>query len=124
MQRSSSTSAPNERWWRLGLVLIGLGGPALRIAYVLISKNPRTPGGDDFYFHHGANLLVDGRGFIDPIALLLEHRTTPGAVHPPAYILYLAVSSLFGFRSFLDHQIWSCLLGAATIPLVAVTARA
>jgi 4-amino-4-deoxy-L-arabinose transferase-like glycosyltransferase len=95
----------------------------LRVTYVLVAQNPRTPGGDAFYFHYGANLLVDGRGFIDPIALLLEHHVTPGAVHPPAYILFLAISTLAGFRSFLDHQIWSCILGAGTIVLIGYTGR-
>jgi len=123
MQPAPSTRAQSHRRWAVGLTAITLGGLALRVTYVLVSKNPRTPGGDDFYFHHGANLLVDGRGFLDPIALLLEHHVTPGAVHPPGYLLFLAVSSLFGFRSFLDHQIWSCLLGAGTIALVGYTAR-
>src|SRR5215471_16137667 len=123
MQLDSPMRAQRHSRWGVGLALITLGGLALRITYVLASKNPRTPGGDDFYFHHGANLLVDGRGFVDPIALLLEHHTTPGAVHPPGYLLFLAVSSLFGFRSFLDHQIWSCLLGAGTIVLIGFTAR-
>jgi 4-amino-4-deoxy-L-arabinose transferase-like glycosyltransferase len=123
MHSTTTSRAQRHSRWALGLTVITLGGLALRITYVLLSKNPRTPGGDDFYFHHGANLLVDGRGFIDPIALLLEHHVTPGAVHPPAYLLFLAVSSLFGFRSFLDHQIWSCLLGAGTIALVGYTAR-
>ena len=121
---TSSTREHADRRWNLALALIGVGGLALRITYVLLSKNPRVPGGDAFYFHYGANLLVDGRGFIDPVALLLSHYSTPGAVHPPAYILFLALSSLAGFRSFLDHQIWSCLLGAGTILLIGFTGRA
>jgi hypothetical protein len=54
--------------------------------YVLITKNPRAVGGDSFYYHHGANLLVDGSGSPDPIQLLQFHHDTgrsPSArVHP------------------------------------------
>ena len=70
MQPTSSTRAQRHSRWAIWLTVVTLGGLALRITYLLLSKNPRTPGGDDFYFHHGANLLVDGRGFVDPIALL------------------------------------------------------
>jgi 4-amino-4-deoxy-L-arabinose transferase-like glycosyltransferase len=124
MQPSSSTRSDTGRRWQVALALLALAGLALRITYVLLSKNPRAPGGDAFYFHYGANLLVDGRGFIDPIALLFLRYTTPGAVHPPAYLLFLATASLVGFRSFLDHQIWSCILGAGTIVLIGFTGRA
>jgi 4-amino-4-deoxy-L-arabinose transferase-like glycosyltransferase len=112
-----------DRKWALWLALIVVVGLALRIVYVLVTKNPRFLGGDDFYYHHGANLLVDGRGFLDPIQLLHYHRKTPGAVHPPGYIVALAVPSLVRLRSVLDHQIWSCVIGAGTVALVGITGR-
>jgi 4-amino-4-deoxy-L-arabinose transferase-like glycosyltransferase len=112
-----------DRKWALGLVVVAVAALVLRIAYVLLTKNPRYLGGDDFYYHHGANLLVDGEGFVDPIQLLRFHHRTPGAVHPPGYIVALAIPSLFGFRSVLDHQIWSCVIGAGTIVLVGIAGR-
>lgn len=112
-----------DRRWALGLAAIAVAGLGVRIAYVLVTKNPRHLGGDDFYYHYGANLLVDGKGFVDPIQLLEFHRRTPGAVHPPGYIVALAIPSLFRFRSVLDHQIWSCIIGAGTIVLVGVAGR-
>jgi 4-amino-4-deoxy-L-arabinose transferase-like glycosyltransferase len=111
-----------RRWW-VWLGLIAVAGLALRIAYVLITKNPRAIGGDSFYYHHGANLLVDGRGFPDPIQLLQFHHTTPGAAHPPGYIVALAIPSLFRLDTFLDHQIWSCIIGAGTVVVVGVAGR-
>jgi 4-amino-4-deoxy-L-arabinose transferase-like glycosyltransferase len=105
------------------LGLIAIAGLGLRIAYVLITKNPRAVGGDSFYYHHGANLLVDGRGFLDPIQLLQFHRSTPGAAHPPGYIVALAIPSLFRLDTFLAHQIWSCIIGAGTVFLVGITGR-
>lgn len=112
-----------DRRWFVALALIAIAGLALRIAYVLITKNPRHLGGDDFYYHYGANLLVDGRGFVDPIQLLQFHRTTPGAAHPPGYIVALALPSLLRLRSVLDHQLWSCVIGAGTIVLVGLAGR-
>ena len=107
-----------DRRWLVALGLVAIAGLALRVAYVLITKNPRHLGGDDFYYHHGANLLVDGRGFVDPIQLLQFHRSTPGATHPPGYIVALALPSLLRLRSVLDHQMWSCIIGAGTIVVV------
>jgi hypothetical protein len=112
----------SRRWW-LWLGLIAAAGLALRIAYVLITKNPRAVGGDSFYYHYGANLLVHGRGFPDPIQLLQFHRETPGAAHPPGYILALAIPSLFRLDTFLAHQIWSCIIGGATVVLVGITGK-
>ena len=83
-----------DRRWFVWLGVLAVGGLVLRIAYVLITKNPRAVGGDSFYYHYGANLLVDGRGFPDPIQLLQFHNETPGAAHPPGYILALAIPSL------------------------------
>jgi hypothetical protein len=111
-----------RRWW-VWLGLIAVAGLALRIAYVLITKNPRAVAGDSFYYHQGANLLVDGSGFPDPIQLLQFHRTTPGAAHPPGYILALAIPSLFRLDTFLDHQIWSCIIGGGTVVLFGITGK-
>src|SRR5437763_3302173 len=112
-----------DRRWLGALGLIAMAGLALRVAYVLITKNPRHLGGDDFYYHHGANLLVDGRGFVDPIQLLQFHRLTPGATHPPGYIVALALPSLLRLRSVLDHQMWSCIIGAGTIVVVGMAGK-
>jgi hypothetical protein len=112
-----------DRRWLVWLGLIAVAGLALRIAYVLITKNPRAVGGDSFYYHHGANLLVEGRAFPDPIELLQRHNEVPGAAHPPGYIVALAIPSLFRLDTFLIHQIWSCIIGAGTVFLVGITGR-
>ena len=49
--------------------------------------------GDGAYYHYGANYLADGKGFVDPIALLLGVHL-PGADHPPAWIVVLSDASL------------------------------
>src|SRR4051794_22077627 len=50
-------------------------------------------------------------------------RSVPAADHPPGYIVALASVSVLGFKSWLSHQIWSCVLGAAAIAVVGVTGR-
>ena len=79
--------------------------------------------GDAFYYHYGAQLLADGKGFPDPIVSLGKLRLVPGAQHPPLYIVALAVPSVLGFTSFLDHQLFSCVVGAASVVLIGLTGR-
>ncbi len=79
-------------------------------------------GGDGFYYHAQANLLVHGHGFADP------YRTTaaavvPGNAHPPLYTLWLAVSSLFGGDSYGAHKAMSSLAGVLLVVGVALLAR-
>ena len=112
----------SDRGWQLQLLALGLIALAVRLGYLLVFKHPDYVGGDAYCYHHGANLLVDGKGFIDP------YRYKNGVVaqtadHPPGTILVLAAASLFGMRSFFWHQLEMCLLGSATVVVVAVIAR-
>jgi peptidoglycan/LPS O-acetylase OafA/YrhL len=79
--------------------------------------------GDPYYYHHGANLLADGEGFPHPFRLLEDHQRVAGADHPPGYIIVLAAASLVGLRSFLAHQLWSCVLGAAAVAMTGIAGR-
>ena len=114
--------SPPDRSWRLELLALGLIALAVRLGYLLVFKHPDYVGGDAYFYHHGANLLVDGKGFIDP------YRYRNGVVaqtadHPPGTILVLAAASLFGMRSFFWHQLEMTLLGSATVVVVALIAR-
>lgn len=85
--------------------------------------------GDDFkindaaYYHHGANLLADGRGFIHPLWYLITGEEMQAADHPPLYMTYLAAFSLVGLRSIGSHQAATILLAVATVPFVACVGR-
>ncbi len=106
---------PRTRW-ATGLALIALLGLAVRLVYVLwFFRYPMVAGGDAFYYHAGANLLVEGHGFIQPTDYFQEHWTVQAAEHPPLYILYLAIPSIVGLKSVLAHQLATCLLGVATV---------
>lgn len=114
---------PTPRWFRFVLAAVVVAALAVRVAYVLISRRNFDPHGDAFFYHAGANLLADGKGFISPFyAEVGVHRAA--AEHPPLYILFLAIPSALGLKSVLAHLLWSCLLGSATVWLVGLLGRA
>jgi 4-amino-4-deoxy-L-arabinose transferase-like glycosyltransferase len=121
--RSPREVLSDRRWL---LVLLGICAVALglRVGYVLGWQQIEESdlGGDAYYYHSAANLLADGEGFVHPF-FWDEGIRAPGADHPPAYQIVLAVPSLLGFDSVQDHQLVSCLLGAITVGLAGVAGR-
>lgn len=96
-------------------------GLAVRVAYVLvIGRRGLVGGGDAYQYHQGANLLVDGRGFIGAYPGFGGRQV---AQHPPLYTVVLAVASVLGMRSFLSHQLWSCLLGTGAVAVLGLAGR-
>ncbi|HEX5366998.1 MAG TPA: acyltransferase family protein [Acidimicrobiales bacterium] len=108
-------------WWWLGAVTAA--ALAVRLTYLLGWRTPWPVIGDPYYYHRGANLLADGEGYIHPYQFLLYGRRLPGADHPPGYMTVLAASSWLGLRSFFQHQVVSCLLGAAGVLAMGVAGR-
>ena len=101
-------------------MLLGLG---VRGYYIHVHTQHVVVQSDVFYYHGGANLLAEGHGFVHPYFFVAEGRSVPGADHPPGYIVALAVASVFGFKSFFAHQVWSALIGTATIGVVGLVGR-
>jgi 4-amino-4-deoxy-L-arabinose transferase-like glycosyltransferase len=81
------------------------------------------PGGDPYYYHHAANLLVAGKGFINPFLYYGFHQTVPTASFPPGFVFVLAAASLVGLKSFLAHRIWCCVIGAGAIVVGGLAGR-
>lgn len=78
---------------------------------------------DNYYYHAQANLLAEGRGFLNPFALL-DGREAAAVVHPPLYSLYLAAWSLLGADTPMWHRLVSGLISAtAVIPVALTVAR-
>jgi len=98
---------------------VALAVRLLAIAHLL----PDDPMGDNFYFHGQANLLADGHWFVHPFTWEVDHRLEASAIHPPLYVLYLAVGSLAGLRSFAAHAVLSSFLGVGTVVVAALCAR-
>jgi 4-amino-4-deoxy-L-arabinose transferase-like glycosyltransferase len=115
---------PDARWFRPALAVVVAGALVLRVVYVLKYRLDFRPGGDAFFYHVGANLLVEGKGFISPQLYvgLGVHRAA--AEHPPLYMLFLAITSVLGMKSVLTHLLWSCVLGSATVGVVGYLGRA
>jgi 4-amino-4-deoxy-L-arabinose transferase-like glycosyltransferase len=112
-----------RRWW-IWLDAITLLGFGIRIATVL-GRPDRRPGGDAYYYHYAANLLVEGHGFIDPFQYLKNHHhVVQTADWPPLFVLVLAATSVVGLKSFFAHRVWCCIIGAATVTVCGVTGRA
>ena len=102
--------------------VITIVGFAVRLAYVLVVRRDHVVGGDTFLYHVGANLLVDGKGFIAPLLYDIG-SSVQAADHPPLYLLFLAIASTLGLRTALEHLLWSTLLGTGTIVVIGVLGR-
>ncbi|MEX1217444.1 MAG: glycosyltransferase family 39 protein [Acidimicrobiales bacterium] len=144
-----------SKFW-LGLCAIVLVGVGIRFVSLELwspSKVPETVllnctsykvyiCGDAVYYHEAANLLADGKGFMDPYrylyggneAVTLDNGTAtvivtpvgheePTAGHPPMYVLYLGAFSALGLQSLVAHQIASIVLGSASVLLAGLVGR-
>jgi 4-amino-4-deoxy-L-arabinose transferase-like glycosyltransferase len=105
--------------------VISAVGLAIRLVYIIHFRAPLKLGGDPLFYNYGANLLVDGKGFIAPFQYFISHETrrVQAAEHPPLYILYLASESLFGLRTAPEHMVWSSFLGTASIVVTGLLGR-
>jgi hypothetical protein len=111
----------SARFWRW-LVAVTAVGVVIRVAYVLLARRDLLVGGDALYYHYGANLLAQGHGFIVPLEYVKGH-TLQAADHPPLYLLWLALPSVFGLDTPVWHMLWSCVLGTATVVVIGFAGR-
>lgn len=95
---------------------------AVRVAYILIVRHDVPPGGDSFFYHLGARLLVEGNGFIEPTPFI-NGIVDESASHPPLYLLYLAIPASVGLDGPVSQMLWSSLIGVGTVVLVGLTGR-
>jgi len=107
-------------WWLAGITAAGL---AVRLVYLVGWRSPWPVIGDPYYYHQGANLLADGEGYVHPYQFLLFGVRTPGADHPPGFMTVLAGFSWLGFRSFFQHQVIACVIGATGVATIGVAGR-
>lgn len=107
-------------WWLVGITTAAL---AVRLTYLMGWRTPWTPIGDPYYYHHGANLLADGEGYVHPYQFLLFGRRLPGADHPPGFMTTLAGFSWLGLRSFFQHQVLACVMGTSGVLAMGLAGR-
>ena len=105
------------------MLAIAAAGLAARLVYVLVLSRDLRGTGDSAFYHQLANLVADGRGFSDPIALGLDGEIRPTALHPPLFPLVLAAAAKLGVEGYLAHRVLVCLIGAAAIVAVGLLGR-
>jgi 4-amino-4-deoxy-L-arabinose transferase-like glycosyltransferase len=110
------------RVFRRGLFAAALLGLAVRVAYILIVRRDVLLGGDSFFYHLGARLLVEGHGFIEPTPFI-NGIVEQSASHPPLYLLYLAIPTSVGLDGPVANMLWSSLIGVGSVVVVGLTAR-
>lgn len=111
------------RWWTLGACAVGL---AVRLAYALVVRSGAPLQGDAVYYHGQAKLNLEGSWFVNPMIVAVKHHPAalvPSAQHPPLFTLVLTLGDLFGLRSVTAQLVLVCVLGTATVALVALVAR-
>lgn len=106
--------------WLLAAVALGA---VVRFAWLATTWNDPIGFEDAFFYHHQANLLADGKGFISPFPYLSAGMSSPAAEHPPLFSLYLAVWSFAGATSVGWHQLATTLLGIGTVALIGLAGR-
>ena len=106
--------------WLLGATLLGA---IVRVAWLANRWNDPIGFEDAFFYHHQANLLADGQGFVSPFPLLSSGISWPAAEHPPLFSLYLAVWSFLGATSVGWHQLATTVLGIGTVALIGFAGR-
>lgn len=128
-------AAPVRRGDRfaLWLGLIVLAAFVIRVVYILTLRQDffstfRIGGdpfdmGDSYLYQRGAQLLVDGHGFVNPYQWDLFHLRQEDASHVPLFMLWLTVPHLLGIHGAEAAALWSAVLGAGTIVLVGLAGR-
>jgi hypothetical protein len=100
------------------LAVIAVVGLAVRVLFLrhYVSQNLRFD--DGLWYHGQANLLADGKGLLDPLAYVFQHRIRESAGHPPLWVFVLGAVSWLGGTSAHAHQLTQ--VAVATVAIVAV----
>jgi 4-amino-4-deoxy-L-arabinose transferase-like glycosyltransferase len=106
-----------------GLALIAAAGLAARLAYALLLVKSKPLLGDALEFHLQANLLADGKGYIQPFLYEATGTARASADKPPLYPFLEAGVSLLGGRTWAWHQLVGCLAGTGTVVVVGLVGR-
>lgn len=116
-------SPGRRRWvWRATIASLFAVGLAIRLASVL-ARPHLAPAGDPLEYVGQANLLVEGKGWIEPLVYAHHGLKMQTAKLPPLFTLLMAVCSLAGFKSFFAHRIWSAILGSTAVPVAAMLGK-
>lgn len=118
-----ASTPTTARRFGVSLAAIAAGGAVVRFGYTIWARNQAVLS-DGLHYSSAARYLADGRGFINPLALVMSGSDAPDAVHPPAWTSVLSVVALAGRRSDFDFKLVAATVGVATVVMVGLAARA
>ena len=107
----------------VALATITAAAFVLRFVALLTVAPPKPDGGDPLFYHTTANLLANGRGFIEPLNWIAYGKSIPSALHGPGFPAYLSVFSRLGGTTIFDHRMASIVAGTALVAACGVIAR-
>jgi 4-amino-4-deoxy-L-arabinose transferase-like glycosyltransferase len=120
---TDASGAPRARHFWTALACLALLAWAVRILF-LVAVDPEVPAiGDASAYHHLANNLADGHGYIRPFDYELLGLERPTAEYPPLFSTLLAVPSLAGAESVDAHRMFAALMGVGGVVLVGLLGR-
>lgn len=110
---------------------IGIAGLLLRLWVVLVYRptcavaapDCYAVGGDARYIQEQANLLADGKFFINPFLYGFDGTVVDSSGDAPLYTVFLSVFSFLGFETVAWHRVVSTLCGLALVVLIGLLAR-
>ncbi len=117
------TGVAAARRFGLGLALICLGAVVVRVLIVTLVDPHVPPLGDASAYHHLADNLADGRGYIRPFDLLRFHLVVPTAEYPPLHPFVLSLFARLGLRSVEQQRLVLAAIGTGTVALVGLVGR-
>jgi 4-amino-4-deoxy-L-arabinose transferase-like glycosyltransferase len=113
----------SRRTFALSLAGIAVVAFGLRLAYALALVRSAPLVGDALEFHLQANLLADGKGYVQVLGVADPGVLRPSADKPPLFPLLEAAVSLLGGRSWAWHHVVGALAGAGTTVVVGLLGR-
>jgi 4-amino-4-deoxy-L-arabinose transferase-like glycosyltransferase len=105
------------------LLLIVFAALALRVGYVLTVTRHDPHFYDAAYYSTQAHTLADGRGFVDPFAIINHVHVGPSAEHPPLTSIVLVPAAVVSHDD-LVMRFEMVVLGLAVVVLIGVLGRA
>ena len=127
---AAPAEAPQDglRWpfaWCLTAVV--LGALALRVAYVLYTRGDFMFS-DSYGYHFRALLFADGEPYRLPVQQMFGEGAVasnpPDAHIPPMWTTVLGIGSALGFRTILEQQVVTAVVGAVAVGMTGLAGRA
>lgn len=120
--RPAAGPSSNRSFW-IGLGLIAVAAALWRFGYTIWTRDVGLLS-DGIHYSQGARYLADGRGYINPLGVMMSGVEIQDGVHPPGWTTLLAVSALLGKESNLDFRLVAAGVGTLTVIITGLAARA